>query len=436
MNRCGIIDNAGCPSSEPATILPNKIINFRLVVICAIAASVGLSMAIISISKLLLFLCALAILLFAPKGENPVEDKRTTIAVLAALAAFALSLAWTVAPQAEALGSFAKYGKLLLPVLLLLLIRNRAEAIYALGAFVAAQLFLLFSSWMLFLHVPVPWATSNMARTEYAVFSSYLDQGIMSAVFASLCWHLRLLAPGRFGKQIAVFVALVALCNVLFVLSGRSGHVVAIALLSLAIMWELPKKYRAIVVFLPFLIALGLFFSSTKVRERLTLVVKEVQSYSAETVSTTSSGIRLGLWRSAIQIVSQNPVSGAGVGSWSTEYNRLQKMQNPSHVDIAGNGNPHQEYLQWGVQLGMPGIILLITMMCAVLWDSLRVDKAYARATQSVVAGLAVACFFNSTVYDALIGDFFCVCIGLLLAAGLSKAPQPALPPEARSIPV
>ncbi len=415
--------------------MPNKIINFRLAVVCVIAASVGLSMAIISISKLLLFLCALAILVFAARGENSVEGKRSIIAVLVSFAAFALSLIWTVAPQAEALGSLAKYGKLLLLALILMLIRSRIEAIYALGAFLTAQLFLLLSSWMLFLQIPLPWATSNMARTEYAVFSSYLDQGVMSAVFAAICWHLRLLAPGRFGKQIAVFVALIALCNVFFVLSGRSGHVVAIALLSLAIMWELPRKYRAVVVFLPFLIALGLFFSSTKVRERLTLVVKEVQSYSAETVSTTSSGLRLGLWRSAVQIVAQNPLSGAGIGSWSTQYNRLQKMQNPSHVDIAGNGNPHQEYLQWGVQLGIPGIILLVAMMCAILWDSLQAEKAYARATQSALTGLAVACFFNSTIYDALIGDFFCVCIGLLLAAGLSRTPEPVLPAETRSSP-
>jgi hypothetical protein len=37
---------------------------------------------------------------------------RTLPAVLVALLAFALSLLWTVAPQEEALGSLAKYGKL------------------------------------------------------------------------------------------------------------------------------------------------------------------------------------------------------------------------------------------------------------------------------------------------------------------------------------
>lgn len=411
--------------------MPHKNINFRLVVVCTMAASVGLSMAIISLSKLVLFLFALvfSIVALATSGKTAgFKNSYTTIAVLGALAAFTLSLTWTVAPPADAVGSLAKYGKLLLPLLIMILIHDRREALYALGAFGAAQLLLLFSSWALFLGVPIPWASSNMALTQYAVFSSYLDQGIMSAVFAALCWHLREAVPGRFGRQTAVVIALVALANVFFVLNGRSGHAVAIALLSLAIMWELPKKYRAAVVVLPFLIALGLFVSSTKVRDRLTQVAHEVQSYSAKGESTTSSGIRLAFWRRALEVVKDKPLLGAGIGSWSTEYNRLEKLQNPAHINIEGNGNPHQEYLLWGVQLGIPGIVLLLALMGTVLRDAWRMEKNHARATLSVLAGLAVACLFNSSLYDALIGDFFCVCLGLLLSAGLSNMRETTLP--------
>lgn len=387
-------------------------------------------MAIISIAKLLLLICGLATLLFGQRArgvDKPPIAAYTPVAVLLAIFAFTVSLLWTVAPQADALGSLAKYGKLLVIVLMISLIRDRREAMYALGAFVLAQFFLMASSWMLFFHLPVPWATSNMALTNNAVFSSYLDQGIMGAVFAAVCWHFRSLAPGRYGRHLAVLAALVSLSNVLFVLSGRSGHVVAIALLSLAIMWELPKRYRAVVVLLPFLLALVLFFSSAKVRERLTQVKSEVQSYSTQTEPTTSSGIRLGLWRRAIQIISQHPLAGSGVGSWSTEYNRLQRAQNPAHKDIAGSGNPHQEYLLWGVQLGIPGILIICGLMFSVLRDTLRMEKPYARAAQSALLALAVACLFNASLYDALIGDFFCVLIGLLLALGLSKTPNQAI---------
>lgn len=383
-------------------------------------------MVLISIAKLLLIICGLATVLFArrtPTTNGPLTGMSTPIVVLIAFFSFALSLLWTVAPQAEALGSLAKYGKLLIIVLMLLIIRDRREANYALGSFVVAQAFLLGSSWMLFAHLPVPWATSHMALAEYSVFSSYLDQGIMSAVFAALCWHFRKHAPGRFGGKLAIFLTIAALANVFFVLSGRTGHVVAIALVSLAIMWELPKRYRAVIVVLPFLLALGLFFSSTKVRDRLTQVETEVQSYSTQAEPATSSGIRLNLWRRAIQTIDQHPFSGSGIGSWSNEFNRLQREQNPAHVDIDSNGNPHQEYLLWGVQLGIPGILLFLALLLSMLRDTLNMKKPYARAAQSTLLALAIACLFNSSIYDAQIGDFFCILMGLLLALGLDTAP-------------
>lgn len=395
------------------------------------AASVGLSMALISIAKFLLLLGGAAALFWASHSHgvaSRLARSATPRVVMLILCVFALSLFWTEAPEADALGSLAKYGKLLVIVLLLALIRDRREALYALAAFALAQCFLLLSSWLLFAGISLPWATSNMAKSYSAVFSSYLDQGIISAVFAALCWHFRHLVPGRFGPRLAIFIALMALLNVFFVLIGRSGHLVAIALLSLAIMWELPKRYRPVVVLLPFVLALGLFMSSGKVRERLTLVETEVQSYTPQTAAVTSTGLRLTFWLSAAQMIAERPWAGFGVGSWSTEYNQLRHAHNPAHVNIDGNGNPHQEYLLWGVQLGVPGLVLLLTLMAAILRDSMKMPRAAARATQSTLAALAVACLFNASLYDALIGDFFCVLLGLLLALGLSEPQDTASP--------
>lgn len=221
-----------------------------------------------------------------------------------------------------------------------------------------------------------------------------------------------------------MLLALVALLNVLFVLEGRSGHVVAIILLSVAIMWQLPKKYRAAIVVLPFVLALGLFLSSAKVRDRLSLVKTEANSYLEQAAPNTSTGMRLHYWRQALTIISERPLIGAGVGSWRTEHNRLQRTQNPAHQDIQGVGTPHQEYLQWGVQLGIPGILLFCGLLLSMLKDTLQMEEPYARAAQSALLAFGVACLFNSSLYDAMIGDFFCVVIGLLLALGLSKTPR------------
>lgn len=381
-------------------------------------------MVLISISKLFLVVLGLYVLIFAkrsPTSDSPLKGLNTPLAVVLALAAFALSLFWTVAPPADALGSLIKYGKLLLIVLMVFLIRDRREAIYALGSFAAAQTFLLASSWMLFAQLPVPWATSRSALTDYAVFSSYLDEGIMSGVFAAICWHLRGHAPGRFGRKLAICIALVALANVFFVLKGRSGYVISIALISIAIMWELPKKYRAVIVLLPFLLGAGLFITSSQIRDRLTLVQTEVSAYSETHKADTSAGIRLNLWITALEAIGEHPAAGSGIGSWSTQFNRLERERDPAHVDIAGNGNPHQEFLLWGVQLGIPGILLFIFLLFSLWRDTLKLAPPCARAAQSTVLALALACLFNSSIYDGKIGEFFCILIGLLLALGHQK---------------
>lgn len=418
-------------ATNPDHALHLKTFNVRLAIVGLATASVGLSMVIISSAKLLLILCGLMGLLFNRwqlRGREALAMSRTSVGLLASIAALALSLLWTEASLHDSLASWGKYGKLLVIPLLLVMIQTKREAHIALAAFVAAQLALVLGSWMLFFQWPVPWASSNMARSSYAVFSSYLDQGIMGGVFAAVCWHLRNLFPGRHGSWLAIAFAVLALTNVFFVLGGRTGHVVAIVLISMAIMWELPRRFKLAAVAFPFVLVLALTFGSSKVHQRVTEAVKEVQSFSFRKGADiaagvpSSSGIRLHFWHRAVQSIGDHPLAGAGIGSWSSEYNRLERAEKPSFQPVS-EGNPHQEYLLWGVHLGIPGVLVFFYLLFAIFRDSGRMDRPCARATQSVLLALAVACAFNSSLYDALIGDFFCVLLGLLLALGTLKEP-------------
>ncbi len=379
-------------------------------------------MAIISIAKLFLLICALVSILISKEFQQ--VNKKVSWAwapkVIALSVAFlALSLLWTVAPLADGVGSVVKYSKLILIILMMTLIRDEREARFAMIAFMSSQALVMLSSWLLFAHLPVLWATSRTALSHYTVFSGYLDQGIMTAVFAALCWHLRPLLKSGASRLVACFVAAAALLNVVFVLSGRSGHLVAILLLSMGVMWELPKKYRATAVLMPFALVAVLFFTSTQVHDRLLLAKSEITSYSPkQDVQNTSSGVRLDFWRSALTIIADHPATGVGVGSWSAAYDQLQTAKNPSHQPLNSNSNPHQEYLYWGVQLGVPGIFAFMALLISLFVDSAKLATPVARAMQSTLLALAIACLFNSTLYDALIGDFFCITLGLLLALG------------------
>ena len=62
---------------------------------------------------------------------------------------------------------------------------------------------------------------------------------------------------------------------------------------------------------------------------------------------------------------------------------------------------------------------LLLAIFAAAAQDAMSFVPPVMRATLSLLAAAAVACLFNSTLYDALVGDYFCVALGLLMALGI-----------------
>lgn len=396
----------------------------RFPLICLVAVSVSLPMAWISLGKVLLFVSCLVYLLAKLGDQNRVEvfpqlwSART---ILMTMLFFALSLTWSSAATDIALQALVKHSKVIEIVMLILLIRTEREARTAMAIFLIGQAFFLFSSWLMVAGVPVPWATSKWAslpQLKYVVYSTYLDQSIIFATVAAVFWHLRSIWP---KSQIpAVVLAALALLNTLMLLDGRTGYVVALTMLTLAIMWAMPRRVRLVTVLIaPAIILAGAYIGSAKVSKRLSEMVSESQSYASQSVSESSSGFRLNAWRRSLQAMGEAPLLGHGVGSWTMTVKRLEGSTARAVFGDGPTSNPHQEYLLWGVELGIGGILLLLLFFASVLRDSFDFAPPIQRATLSVLAAAAVACLFNSSLYDALVGDFFCITLGLLMALGV-----------------
>lgn len=396
-------------------------INLRLLLVCIMATAVALPIALIGLAKILLLLALLAALF--TNGQRLIREiwgaAGTARATLVLMLVLALSLSWSEATWPGAFSAWAKHGKLLLIPVILGMLRSRQEALLALACFGAGQLFLLTSTWLLYAGAPLPWAISreHASQASHAVFSSYLDQSIMTSIAAAIAWHLREHIPGRHGKAIAITTILAAFACVFLIFKGRTGHVVAVAMISLALFWELPKRFRWAIVLITPLLLLALFIGSSKVRERLEESRIDILAFDQKNDASTSTGIRLNLWQRSLQAMAERPWIGYGVGSWEMQYNRMQKKFLPEHQPI--KGNPHQEYLLWGVELGILGIALILGFMASIYRDAIGMPVPYRRTLLSVLLGLALACLFNCSLYDALIGDFFCLTLGLLLALGL-----------------
>ncbi len=408
----------------PATSESRFGLNFRLLLICFVAVSISLPMAWVSTAKVLLFFSGLAYLIngyFTKRSDTDLYALWTTKLVLVILLAFSTSLMWTEADMGIAAMALLKHSKLISLVFLVLIIRTGREARIGLLIFATGQIFLLLSSWLLAVGVPIAWTTNPTGK--YVVFSTYLDQSIIFATMAAVFWHLR--ADTLWPRWLAVLAALAALVNVFLLLEGRTGYAVALTVITLAIMWMMPKRLRLVALIVtPVIVLLALFIGSAQVKERVSKIVEESQNYANQVDSASSSGWRLNAWHRSLQALQISPVLGHGVGSWAVTVKQLQGNNAEQVFGPGQASNPHQEYLLWGVELGVGGIVLLLVLLLSVIRDTRHFKSSVQRAILSTLAAMAVACLFNSTLYDDLMGDYFCVVLGLLLAMGLKTRPD------------
>lgn len=391
--------------------------------VCFVALSASLPIAMMSLGKLLLFVVALGYFIEAKlrdAPDNALQNMLSPRLLVFILGFFALSLFWTHAETETALTALVKHGKLLVIVLLASLIRTAGEGRIALLVFAIGQFALLVISWLMVAGLPLPLAPSG--GSAGVVFSSYLDQGIIFATSAAVIWHLQGLDATRppWPRWLATLFVLAALASIFLVLIGRTAYVVAIALTGLALVWRLPPRLRRVTLAgAPLLILVVLMLASSHLPTRMSLVFSESRNFSQHADITSSSGWRLNAWQRSIEALAEKPLQGHGVGAWSTTVKRLQGGNGVAVFGAGSLSNPHQEYLLWGVELGVGGILLLLLLHLALARDFAGFSEPVWRAGMSVVLAMAIACLFNSSIYDGLIGDYFCIVLGLLLGLGL-----------------
>lgn len=72
--------------------------------------------------------------------------------------------------------------------------------------------------------------------------------------------------------------------------------------------------------------------------------------------ATTNS--RMNGWKASFDVIKQNPLLGVGPGAIKGELNKAYIARGLGY----GNRNPHNQYLQTWIELGLPGIIMLLLL--------------------------------------------------------------------------
>lgn len=403
---------------------------FALVSVGCLAFSVSLGVALVSLSCLLIVLSCIFVFLKEryPRSNTHYSQAdlwcfkscNTVRAVTIALVWIVISTSWTIASSHQVVLELIRSARILVIPLVLYLIRTEKYALKVLEIWVYGQLFVIFSSFGLWLGIEQPWTTSSDAIIYFTPYSNTLDQPIMSSISFSVIWffreHLSAIWSKKFGikneliMNLVIYILLsMIFFNVCFLMIGRSGMLSMIIVLTLVGWWSLSQRLRRYIVLLPFVIFGVLYIASPNFHDRIQQIPYEIAEYQHGKIET-SQAIRLEFWHRSLQAIKARPILGYGVGSWPRAYLMALKSEQGVQAD-----SPHQQFFLWWVEEGTIGFIFLLAFFFSILRDSYNLDTRAKYTLISVTFVLLFTCLMNCTLQGAGISEFFCVVIGILL---------------------
>ena len=404
------------PLSDPSR--PYFTHRFSLLAVYALALSVNLGVALVSISKLLVLIaiCVKVLSLIAQKRWQVTRSGCWTFSAIGlALAWMSLSWFWSEALPAERWQSLGRQARLWVLPAVFYLLETKQDALKAMYLLILGQMFVVMSSWLLWLGVPLPWAMSTYPNEFGIVFTSSLEQPVMGTFMLVLIWFLRHEIPQPWRNRVVAASVVLTTLNVFFVMSGRTGYLVMLLAISLAVFWQLPrlvsKKWRLLAVISPLLIAISLALVSTKFQTRMLEIKRDVLAYSQEGRFNSSQGQRLDYWIASIKATADKPLLGSGVGSWRGSY-----FQHGGVDNINFTTNPHQQYLLWSVESGLIGLLLLLAIFVAAYRDSKLLEGHTQQALRATLAITFLMGLMNCPFFGAGMGEFIFLMTAALLA--------------------
>jgi O-antigen ligase len=396
-----------------ATLTPSSqgLNRFSLLAACMLAISVSMGAALVSISKVLIFIAVIWRLFVEVRSSSFMRQSNSTWtiwAVFLALIWMFFSLIWTEAPLAEVGPSILRHSRLFWLVAIFYLLRDSKQGMTVLKCVVIGQLFVVACSWLLWMGVPIPWENHMYLPDKGIIFTTTLEQPVMSSLMLLLLWFFRDQWPVTWHRAWLWLIMTLTLINVLFIMTGRTGFLVILLLVTLVVFWELPKRYRWGVVVLPFFLGVLLLVLSPRFQTRMMEIGRDVTLYNSGNFDT-SQGQRLDYWHRSLMAFMEKPIFGHGVGSWRMNYLRLGGFEKdpPS--------NPHQQFLLWLVEAGVIGFAFLVGIFIALYRDALHLTEMASRALISTTSIAALMGLMNCPFFGVGMGEFFLVMMGSLL---------------------
>ncbi|HLG28355.1 MAG TPA: O-antigen ligase family protein, partial [Paenisporosarcina sp.] len=309
-----------------------------------------------------------------------------------------------------------QYSKFFFGVFLIPLFVHSKTRDYAIKAFLIAMSVTVILSYLKYFGVIHIYETYGPA----AVFRRHIEASFLMAMSAYLFAHYALMPSentnARFWRAMLVLMMILSFIDAVYMNMSRTGYCVASMLVLVFGFQHWRWKGLLSGVVLVGLIWLSALHVSPVVQQRVGDTVSNVSQYKPHSSEgVTSVGLRISFARDSLKILGNHPIFGAGTGGFIEQFKKVDPK-----FPVGSVHNPHNEYLNIGVQFGLVGVGILLWMFIYLFRCSAILDVNSRRIVQATLLAILLGSFANSWLMDTTEGHFF-VFIMVLAFASWSK---------------
>lgn len=204
---------------------------------------------------------------------------------------------------------------------------------------------------------------------------SYLALYFSFAIIILLDWVLKKREKNIFKFIIAFF--LILNFQVFIVLLSSKAGIIGLVLsylmaLVFYLFWQKKKKNALIVITSVLLVFFITNLASPQTYQRFFSAGNAIDNtVKDESVKDEGSVARMQVWKSALEVISKNPIIGVGTGDVIKTL-LIKYEENEVVVAIDKELNPHNQYLQTYIAIGIVGFLVLVLML---LWPAIAAIK-------------------------------------------------------------
>lgn len=364
--------------------------------------------ALVNLALFLLLLSYFASGNYADKWQR-IKSNPVARASLLLLGLFVLGATYTTVGFREAMTWLNLYRELIILPIVISLFRDECWRLRAYYAFFVAIGVAVLASFAMRLG----WLPPGPPEQDWVPFKGRIAYGFFLAFAVYLMVHHAVLAEALKKRVLWLVFAALSTFDLFFLVTGRTGYVVFLALLGLFLYQQRSwvKKYWLLILpaLAVFVTVVALTSPAIKGREGDIKVAEANPEQS-------SIGQRLIFWQTSLRIIADHPLLGGGTGSFAQEFTKHAGEHRDMHAD-----NPHNEYLMIATQLGPVGLLGFLWLLYSQLKLSGQLPPLYGVAAQGLVVAMATGCLFNSFLKDHGEGHFFAIYAGLLFSAYIPR---------------